>query len=154
MILFLNSIGAAEIVVIFLFILIFFGADSIPGFARTFGKGIRQIKNASQDIQDEIMKTTSDMKRELGANRALEDVKKAIEKPMTDFKENLESTGHKISNTLQEKVQVPTQKKSQQNTGDKSVKASQTSSQSTDGKVFEAPKSPQPSKPLDQMDLD
>lgn len=51
---FLNFFGAAEIIVIMLVVLIFFGADKIPTFARGLGRGIRQFKDAASDIQRDI----------------------------------------------------------------------------------------------------
>lgn len=50
----LFGISGGEIFVILLFVLVFFGADKIPGVARTMGRAIRQIKDATGDIQREI----------------------------------------------------------------------------------------------------
>lgn len=52
----INSIGATEIIVILLVILIFFGAKRIPELARGLGEGIKEFKNASQEIQSEFEK--------------------------------------------------------------------------------------------------
>ena len=43
-ILFLNDIAGTEILLILVFVLIFFGANSIPSIAKTMGKAIYQIK--------------------------------------------------------------------------------------------------------------
>ncbi|MNX99428.1 twin arginine translocase protein A [compost metagenome] len=37
-----------------------FGADKIPEVARALGKGMQQLKNATEDIKSEIHKTASD----------------------------------------------------------------------------------------------
>ncbi|MCG9912536.1 MAG: twin-arginine translocase TatA/TatE family subunit [Flavobacteriales bacterium] len=50
---FLN-IGTGELLVIILFVLLFFGSKSIPDLARTLGKGMREIKNASDAVKREI----------------------------------------------------------------------------------------------------
>lgn len=71
--LFLNSISGGEIIIVFLFILIFFGADKIPGFARTFGRAIRQMKDATQSIQDDIQNSAKEVKKDF------DDVKKNVE---------------------------------------------------------------------------
>ncbi|MFT5602086.1 MAG: sec-independent protein translocase protein TatA [Parvicella sp.] len=63
--LFLNSISGGEIAIIFLFILMVFGADSIPSIARNLGRGIRQIKDATQDIQRDIARSTGDPVKEI-----------------------------------------------------------------------------------------
>ncbi len=59
------GIGASEIFLIILFVLIFFGADKIPEFARGLGKGMREFKKATEDIKEEITNSTSDIKKEL-----------------------------------------------------------------------------------------
>ena len=52
-------ISGGEIGIILLFILIFFGADKIPEFARMMGKGVREFKKATDDIKREITDSTS-----------------------------------------------------------------------------------------------
>ncbi len=44
-------IGTAEIIVIFLVILLLFGGKKLPELARSLGKGIREFKKAT--IEDE-----------------------------------------------------------------------------------------------------
>ena len=50
-------ISGAELVFVFFVILLVFGADKVPDIARTLGKGIRQVRNATQDIKGEIEKS-------------------------------------------------------------------------------------------------
>lgn len=50
-------ISGAELVFVFFVILLIFGADKVPDIARTLGKGIRQVRNATQDIKSEIEKS-------------------------------------------------------------------------------------------------
>ena len=52
--LFLNFLGTGEFVLIAFVFLLLFGPDKIPGFARNLGKGIRRIKDASNEIKHEI----------------------------------------------------------------------------------------------------
>lgn len=47
-------IGGPEIFVIMVFVVVVFGADKIPEIARGLGKGIRQVKDATNDIKREI----------------------------------------------------------------------------------------------------
>ena len=47
-------IGGPEIFVILLIVVMVFGADKIPEIARGLGKGIRQVKDATNDIKKEI----------------------------------------------------------------------------------------------------
>ena len=46
--------GTTELIVIGLVIVIFFGAKKIPELARGLGKGIREFKDATKEIKDEI----------------------------------------------------------------------------------------------------
>ena len=56
----LDGISTGELFFVFLIILIFFGSKSIPKMARTFGRGLRQIRDASQEIQDDINRAAFD----------------------------------------------------------------------------------------------
>jgi sec-independent protein translocase protein TatA len=61
--------GAMEIVIIFLIYLLFFGAKGIPNLARTLGKGMRQFREATGDIQREIMDSANDIKKQVDVTR-------------------------------------------------------------------------------------
>lgn len=50
----MGSFGPLELIVIFLVVLLLFGAKRIPEIARGLGKGIREFKGATRDIADEI----------------------------------------------------------------------------------------------------
>ena len=50
-------ISGAEIVFIFFIILMIFGADKIPDIAKGMAKGIRKVKDATQEIKTEIKKS-------------------------------------------------------------------------------------------------
>jgi sec-independent protein translocase protein TatA len=50
------NLGAPEILLIMLVILIFFGPKKIPDLARGLGKGLREFRKASQEIQEDIEK--------------------------------------------------------------------------------------------------
>lgn len=54
--LFFGSIGAPEVLVILLIVLLLFGAKRIPEIAQGLGKGIREFKKSMQEVQDEIEK--------------------------------------------------------------------------------------------------
>lgn len=61
--------SGGEIFVILLFILIFFGSKRIPEFARSLGKGMREVKNATDSIKKEITGSVRDVEREIYENR-------------------------------------------------------------------------------------
>ena len=49
-------ISGPEILFVGLIVLLVFGADKIPEISRGLGKGIRQVKDATEDIKNEIKK--------------------------------------------------------------------------------------------------
>ncbi|MEX1189193.1 MAG: twin-arginine translocase TatA/TatE family subunit [Bacteroidia bacterium] len=59
------DVSGGEIVVILMFVLIFFGSKKIPEMARGLGKGIREIKDASDAIKREIQQEGNKMKDDL-----------------------------------------------------------------------------------------
>lgn len=50
------GIGGGELILILFVILMLFGSDKIPDIARTMGKAMAQLKNATNDIKSEIQK--------------------------------------------------------------------------------------------------
>lgn len=50
------GIGGGELIFILFIALMLFGSDKIPEIARTMGKIIAQLKNATNDIKSEIQK--------------------------------------------------------------------------------------------------
>lgn len=50
-------LSGAEIAFTIFIALMVFGADKIPEIARGLGKGMRSIKNATEDIKSEVMKS-------------------------------------------------------------------------------------------------
>jgi sec-independent protein translocase protein TatA len=50
----MGNLGATEILLILLVVLLLFGAKRIPEMARGLGKGIREFKDATNDIKREI----------------------------------------------------------------------------------------------------
>ena len=66
-------ISGAELVFVFFILLLVFGADKVPDIARTLGKGMRNVRNATQDIKDEIKKSSE--KQGLDTNQIEQDIK-------------------------------------------------------------------------------
>ncbi|MCK5781638.1 MAG: twin-arginine translocase TatA/TatE family subunit [Flavobacteriales bacterium] len=71
-------IGGSEIFIIGLIVVMLFGADKIPELARSLGKGMRQLKDATEDIKREIKDGAID-----------EDVVGDIKKEISDVKKNV-----------------------------------------------------------------
>ncbi len=77
-------IGGPEIFVILLIVIMFFGADKLPEIARGLGKGMRQVKDATNDIKREINESAN--KHGLD-NNIIEDINKEV----NDVKDNIDS---------------------------------------------------------------
>lgn len=92
MLLFLESIGTFEVIVIMLVILMFFGSKSIPGISRTLGKTMREVRDATQGIKDEISKSTNDMKGEIQKTKASFENKIDLSKEVNDFKKSIKES--------------------------------------------------------------
>ena len=74
--LFLNSLGTGEVVVILIVVLILFGSKGIPDIARNLGKGMREIRNASNEIKKDIQKSALEMRKDLKVEDPLNDITK------------------------------------------------------------------------------
>ena len=53
-------IGGPEIIFILFIVVMVFGADKIPEIARGLGKGMRQLKDATNDIKNEVTKSAKE----------------------------------------------------------------------------------------------
>ncbi|HBQ60568.1 MAG TPA: twin-arginine translocase TatA/TatE family subunit [Balneolaceae bacterium] len=56
-----SGIGAPEVLIIAIFVLVFFGAKRIPELARGVGQGIKEFRQASKDIKQEIEESSRDI---------------------------------------------------------------------------------------------
>jgi sec-independent protein translocase protein TatA len=106
MVLIFNDIAGSEVLLILVFILIFFGSKSIPTLARTLGKTIRQIKEASSDIQNEIKKSGGDIKKDLNLTGILQDTAEDIKRPLDQMAVDLDNS-IKYQPNIKSKVQLP-----------------------------------------------
>lgn len=76
-------IGTPEIFIILLIVVMLFGADKIPEIARGLGKGMRQVKDATNEIKREINESAqkqgidTDFVKDI--NKEVNDVKKGID---------------------------------------------------------------------------
>jgi sec-independent protein translocase protein TatA len=50
----MGNIGTTELILIIAVLFLFFGAKKIPELAQGLGKGIREFRKASREIQDDI----------------------------------------------------------------------------------------------------
>lgn len=76
-------IGTTEVMFILFVVVMVFGADKIPDIARGLGKGMRMLKNASNDIKTEITKSAD-------ANGIDTGVAKDVQEELNKVKDDLE----------------------------------------------------------------
>ena len=86
-------ISGPEIMVVMLIVVMVFGADKIPEIARGLGKGMRQIKDATNDIKKEIKdsseKNTIDPNITKDLQKEASSIKDSIEELTGPIKRNL-----------------------------------------------------------------
>ncbi|HCE58654.1 MAG TPA: twin-arginine translocase TatA/TatE family subunit [Prolixibacteraceae bacterium] len=76
-------ISGGEIVLVMMLALLFFGADAIPGIAKTLGKAMHEFKKASNEIQREISEHTSDIKKDIN------EVSSTVDKETSEIKKGI-----------------------------------------------------------------
>ncbi len=74
-------ISGPEIIIVLLIVVMLFGADKIPEIARGLGKGMRQLRDATNEVKREINQT---------AKKHNIDIVKDIKKEIYQVKENIE----------------------------------------------------------------
>ena len=65
---------------ILLVVLLLFGSKNIPDIARNLGKGIREIKNVTGEIQNEIRKGMSEETKQV--QDIADDIKKDVDRTL------------------------------------------------------------------------
>jgi sec-independent protein translocase protein TatA len=109
--LFLNDISGSEIMVILLFVLMFFGAKSIPSMAKTLGKTLFQIRNATSEIQNEIRKSGIEISKDMNISQILQDKQEELTQPMDQVYSEIENTIHyaakETPKTISNEVLIP-----------------------------------------------
>ncbi|HMB64076.1 MAG TPA: twin-arginine translocase TatA/TatE family subunit [Eudoraea sp.] len=82
-------ISGGEIFFIMFIVVMVFGADKIPGIAKSLGKGMRQLKDATEDIKQEIQKSAEkqgiDTSFVQDIKKDLDDVKKNVSDVATNI---------------------------------------------------------------------
>lgn len=86
-------ISGAEIAFIMFILVMVFGADKIPEIARGLGKGMRTLRNASNDIKSEIQKSAEKQ----GVNS---DISKDVTKEISKVKEDIDEITGSVKRRL------------------------------------------------------
>jgi sec-independent protein translocase protein TatA len=103
------GIGGGELIFIIIIALMLFGADKIPDIARTLGKAMAQLKNATNEIKTEITKSAdvndADIKSIAGGFRnEMDEVKQGFNKMISDHEMdnsiNIKSVTNEITSEI------------------------------------------------------
>lgn len=92
------KIGALELVVIFIVILLVIGPDKLPEYARKFGSAMREFRKASADVTQEIRESVIDPLEEAQAPlreamEPIEDLESKVKSDIKDVKSDIENIG-------------------------------------------------------------
>ncbi len=104
--LFLSDVAGSEVIVIVLVVLLLFGSKSVPGIAKTLGQALYQIRNATNDLQQEIRKSGQEMKSDLNLDSVLKETEEALVQPIDQITTDIDNTIHYGSMPKQVKQQV------------------------------------------------
>ncbi len=78
-------IGTTEIMFILFIVVMVFGADKIPEIARGLGKGMRTLKNASNDLKSEISKSAEKNGIDTSVTKDVQDELNKVKDELEDF---------------------------------------------------------------------
>jgi len=78
-------IGGTEIIFILFIVVLVFGADKLPEIARGLGKGMRTLRDATNDIKHEVTKSAKE------SNLIDTDAAKEIQQEINKVKDDLEN---------------------------------------------------------------
>jgi len=93
--------GGGEIMIILLFIIMFFGSKRIPEIARTLGKGIKEVRNATNEIKREIRDQSID------AESSASNMTKGFYDPAKEIKDVAGSVKRGFNDLVEEVKKAP-----------------------------------------------
>ena len=93
-------ISGQEIIFALLIVLLLFGSKEIPKMARTFGKGMKEFKRATDDIKREFEESTPDVMEDI------KDIKNNLTKDANLIKKNLTKDADKIVKGVKKNLDV------------------------------------------------
>ena len=93
-------ISGQEIVFALLIALLLFGSKEIPKLARTFGKGMKEFKRATDDIKQEFENSTPEVMEDF------KDIKRNLTKEANEIKRNLTKDADHIVKGVKKNLDV------------------------------------------------
>ena len=83
------GIGGGELIFIVFIALMLFGSDKVPEIARTLGKIMAQVKNATNDIKSEIQKSAD-----------VQEINESVKGLTSTFTEEVEKVKNNVSENI------------------------------------------------------
>lgn len=93
-------ISGQEIIFALLIALLLFGSKEIPRLARTFGKGMKEFKRATDDIKREIETSSPEVVEDI------KDIKKNLTKDANEIKRNITKDAQDIVKGVKKSMDV------------------------------------------------
>ena len=93
-------ISGQEIIFSLLIALLLFGSKEIPKLARTFGKGMKEFKRATDDIKREIENSSPEVMEDF------KEIKNTLTKDAKDIKKNLTKDANDIMKGVKKNLDV------------------------------------------------
>ena len=90
-----ENIGSAELLVVLIIVLIFFGPKRIPELARSFGKGVRKFNEAKQGFESQV-------------RTAMQEPLDSLNETKRNLEQSLKETGDPLKEMLEEPLVKPT----------------------------------------------
>ncbi|MBL7889088.1 MAG: twin-arginine translocase TatA/TatE family subunit [Bacteroidia bacterium] len=102
--LFLNM-GGGEVFLIILVVLMLFGSDKLPGIAKGLGRGLRELNDAKDQLQQEIHKNTGGLTEEIRKHTSeiqseIDKANQSISRQVTEVTQVVNDEGQNITDTL------------------------------------------------------
>lgn len=108
-----ENLGGAELLLVFLVILIFFGPKKIPELAASFGKGLRKFREAKAGMEEqfrtalkepveEMRKAQQHFNKEL--NAAQKGFEKKVQEAMNEETASMRDAGEAVKSQIEEAV--------------------------------------------------
>lgn len=92
------GIGGGEMIFIIFIALMLFGSDKIPTIARAMGKGMAQLKNATNEIKSEITKSAEAN----GLSDSIRDITGSIHKEVSTIKSGISDHEAELNGTFKD----------------------------------------------------
>jgi sec-independent protein translocase protein TatA len=94
------DLGGGELMLVFLAFLLLFGSSKIPELAKGLGKGLRELKKATDDIKRELSENTGGITQEITDTAS--DIRRNISEITTNITQDVKSQTDEVKKEVNE----------------------------------------------------